>query len=437
MSDIMFSHTRLNPFAANFENDDPYASSVADADDTISILKSRLNYFFLDPIEKWRRKNIRPWKLLVQVLKIFVFTTQLIVFGTDMSKFISYKDEMLITFKQLLLKDWDPSADALAYPGPYVPYAIYTRPDLFNSMNYAIRMYSNITNQALMPLGFQTNLENTVSPITFCSVDYVQASFDPAKFKYNYSLHTVAECNVIENFAPPGNERWLGFDIRNHTRKPIDFSTLIEANINLPLRTLLLEDPTQGDAAVICFNVDIIILYDNQNRDGQIVMSLKAIPKRAKCEGQLFETDEGLVIRKILSLTVFFFCLASFSLCTRSIYRAHRLVRASQQILLTEGRTLTTSDQLEFLDPWLVLIIFNDILIALATIIITFSDDNLFETDNYTICSLLIGVGNFLSWTGLLRYLSFFKKYNILILTLKNSFGHVMRFMICTLLIYW
>lgn len=443
---IMFrqSSNRLNQLIADFDEDvdeDHYGSSRAvnnDDMEELDRLRVRLDYFFMDPVQKWRRKRqTGPWKLVVQIIKTVIFTSQLVVFGSDMSRFISYKDDMQMTFKQLFLKDWDPSADAVAYPGPYIPYAVYTKPDFIHAVNYAIKTYSNVTELSVGPFGYQSNQSETVSPISICVTNYVQADFEPTKFKYNYSMSTVENCKTIKDIAKAGSDKWLSFDIRNHLDKPINFSTMISASLNLPLRTLLIEDATSNEAGIICFNVDVWIYFDNRHRDGQIIINLISVPKRASCEGSLTESGENLAAKRVLNVTVMLFCLLSLALCTRSIWRASKLLNSTEIILEKHGRALSCNDRLDFLDLWLVLIIINDLMTFSATVIISFYDERLLETDNYTTCSLLIGVGNFLSWSGLLRYLSFFKKYNLLIVTLRKSFAHVMRFMLCTILIYW
>lgn len=444
----MFRQTsnRLQQLASDLDEDlieeDQYDSgrSINNGNEMEELdrLRVRLEYFFMDPIQKWRRKRqTGPWKLVVQIIKTVIFTSQLVVFGTDMSKFISYKDEMQMTFKQLFLKDWDPSTDAIAYPDPYIPYAVYTQPDFIHTINYAIKAYSNVSNLSVGPFGYQSNKSETLSPIDICITNYVQADFEPTKFKYNYSMSTYEHCKTIEDFASAGSDKWLTFDIRHHLDKAINFSTLISTSLKLPLRTLLIEDATSSDAGIICFNVDIEIFFDNRHRDGQIIINLISVPKRATCEGSLTELAEELAGKRGLNITVMLFCFLSLALCTRSIWRAIKLLKCTEIILRKHGRVLTWSDRFDFLDLWLVLIILNDLMTASATIILSFYDERLLESDNYTTCSLLIGVGNFLSWSGLLRYLSFFKKYNLLIVTLRKSFTHVMRFMLCTILIYW
>ena len=50
---------------------------------------------------------------------------------------------------------------------------------------------------------------------------------------------------------------------------------------------------------------------------------------------------------------------------------------------------------------------------------------------------MTLGTGNLLIWLGLLRYLGFFKTYNVLILTIKGAAPNIFRFLICTALLYF
>lgn len=415
---------------------DDYNSIINGDDlDRLDRLRSRLDYFFMDPIKKWQHRQTRPWKLLVQIIKIVIFTSQLVIFGQDMAKFINYKEEMQVTLKQLLLKDWDPSAYTVAYPGPYVPYAVYTKSDFIHTLNYAIRIYSDIANLGVGQYAYQSNSTDEVSPINLCMTNYLRADFDPTASSYNYSISTVTTCKVIENFAPAGSDEWQKFNVTKILGK-LDFSSLVSVRLQLPLRTLLMEDATSGYIEIVCFDIDVEIYFDNGHRIGQITIELDGVPKQIECHGELTEQTGLLASRKLLNMFVMFFCIISFSLCTRSLYRALRLMKTTERVLRSQTKRLEWSDKMEFVDCWLVIIVINDLMVFLATIIMTFYNGRLLEMNNYTTCSLLLGLGNFLSWSGLLRYLSFFKKYNLLIVTLRKSFMHVLRFMLCTTIIY-
>ena len=48
----------------------------------------------------------------------------------------------------------------------------------------------------------------------------------------------------------------------------------------------------------------------------------------------------------------------------------------------------------------------------------------------------MLGTGNCLVWFGILRYLGFFRTYNVLILTMKGAAPNMFRFLICAFFLY-
>ncbi|KAG8555243.1 hypothetical protein GDO81_017638 [Engystomops pustulosus] len=55
---------------------------------------------------------------------------------------------------------------------------------------------------------------------------------------------------------------------------------------------------------------------------------------------------------------------------------------------------------------------------------------------SYDVCSIFLGTSTLLIWVGVIRYLGFFKKYNILILTLRAALPNVIRFCCCAVTIF-
>ena len=79
----------------------------------------------------------------------------------------------------------------------------------------------------------------------------------------------------------------------------------------------------------------------------------------------------------------------------------------------------------------------NDVFILCGTVIkLRISAAATTEMPLYNACGMLLGVGNLLVWVGILRYLGFFRTYNILILTFKRAIPNVLRYMACIILIF-
>lgn len=52
------------------------------------------------------------------------------------------------------------------------------------------------------------------------------------------------------------------------------------------------------------------------------------------------------------------------------------------------------------------------------------------------VTSIILGLAVFGQWCGLLRFLSYFDKYNMLLRTLKVSAPNVIRLLVCTGILY-
>lgn len=82
------------------------------------------------------------------------------------------------------------------------------------------------------------------------------------------------------------------------------------------------------------------------------------------------------------------------------------------------------------------MILFNDVLLILGSALKEQIERKFLVMDSWDTCSLFLGIGNLLVWFGVLRYLGFFKTYNVVILTLKKAAPKIARFLLCALLIY-
>jgi len=55
---------------------------------------------------------------------------------------------------------------------------------------------------------------------------------------------------------------------------------------------------------------------------------------------------------------------------------------------------------------------------------------------DYSSCQLLLGIGIGITWIGLLRYIGFFKQYNIIVTVLKSAIPHCFKFLITSSILY-
>lgn len=142
-------------------------------------------------------------------------------------------------------------------------------------------------------------------------------------------------------------------------------------------------------------------------------------------------------LRSILNVFVIIICMISLALCSRAIFRAQQLrIKTEEFFVRTFGRELSRKGRWEFVNMWYIMICVNDVLLILGSAIKEEIERKHFEADEWNNCSLLLGIGNLLVWFGVLRYLGFFRTYNVVILTLQKALPHIGRFLLCALLIY-
>lgn len=430
------------------------------------LLQEELHYFFMSPIDKWRQRRQVPSKLIFQMLKIILVTIQLINFGSEMSNYMSQEENMNNAFRETLLYQWDPQREVLAYPPSTGPYAVYTVSSFYASLNFALRQYSNITNESVGLFAYPSNTwpndSNVLPPISVERLAYQVAQVDPAEHRFNISEAIELRRLWILDIFPPGDQRWLTqFDVANYFQKhnfTIEFDSLIELRLVLPLRTIYFNTAhgeVRGHDAATCYDVNVTITYNNHKHDGMIPIQLTTQKEVQPCnEASMMSLTnkfwnftkaphhgrrEFTLLGSLFGIVCISACLISTILCIRSLILG-QLLRSAVCDFFRDNREATTlswSDQLKFIDFWLLMIILNDVLNIAGTVMKILGDSSqVVHSSHFTACSLFLGVGNLLVWLGLLRYLSYFRSYNVIVLTLKRSVPHVLRFFICAMFIY-
>lgn len=395
-------------------------------------LRRKLNFFFMNPIEKWDARKKFPFKFMVQIIKIMLVTFQLCLFAHSRYNHVNYASDNRISFSHLFLKGWDPTREVYSYPPGLGPLALYRKNEFYDTIDYAITGYKNISN-SIGPYSY-ANENNTIVPPVLILNQYRKGlifGFNESYVFDNEVDSIRCKLSLVENSKDSVNKCLHGNDIT--------FSSLISAKLTFSLKTVNFKAAgplSQPD----CYQFNIIINFNNEDMDGQVTLQLDAEPIRLQCQGDIkYITDSNLdyVLRSILNFLVISICLVSFILCIRAIIRAQQLkyetIHFFQQYY---KKDLSLEGRWEFWNLWYIMILVNDVLIIIGSCIKEEIERKQFVGDQWNTCSVCLGTGNLLVWFGVLRYLGFFKTYNVVILTLKKAFPKVLRFLFCALLIY-
>nr|MBE5724920.1 transient receptor potential cation channel, mucolipin ortholog [Cucujiformia] len=333
----------------------------------------------------------------------------------------------------LFLKGWDATREINTYPPTAGPLAVYVMDDFYATIDFAVEGYANVS-KAIGSYSY-TNEDNSMPDLVFCSYSYKQGDIYGFNESYVFNSEIVETCSNITYYDV--NEQ---FNAKTCFRNQvIEFSAFVKATLKFSLKTVNFKSAGRISPPN-CYQFDITILFDNEDHDGQVVLSLDAEPIRLNCKGDVeyvIGNEIDSLLRSILNYLVILICVISFLLCVRAIWRAQQIKKITEEFFIANfNKRLSSGDRRKFLNFWYVTIIINDILIVFGSSIQQQIEKDEFTSDQWNVCSVCLGSGNLLVWFGVLRYLGFFKTYNVVILTLQKAAPQVLRFLICAVLIY-
>ncbi|XP_047446087.1 mucolipin-3 isoform X2 [Mugil cephalus] len=389
--------------------------------EAVEDFRRRLKYFFMNPCEKYRARGRYPWKLMLQILKIAIITFQLVSFGLSNEMMVTFKNENLMTFRQLFLKGYKDHRLG--------GYALYTKADVYDHIHYIIDRYTNLQNLTVGNLAYE-RIDGEYTPLSVCQVVYRNSSIDPGNDTFDIDPHIDKDCISIH---PVGMSPDNGTLMTNFS---LDFKRLLSVNVYLTLKTINLQTVRHHELPD-CYDFHTMIMFDNRAHSGKINVDIVNDVAIYECRDWNVEGTSGKNDYLLLSFDsmVILACFTSFILCTRSVINGIQLQFEFNIFFHAYyNKIVTWSERMEFLNGWYILIIVSDTL-TIAGSVLKIGIQTKFLT-NYDVCSILLGTATMLVWVGVIRYFGFFKKYNILILTLRAALPNVFRFCCCAAMIY-
>ncbi|KAH0628629.1 hypothetical protein JD844_009998 [Phrynosoma platyrhinos] len=289
-------------------------------------LRRHLKYFFMSPCDKFRAKGRKPFKLVLQLIKIIIVTIQLILFGLSNQMVVTFKEENTITFKHLFLKDYaDGSEDT---------HAVYTQSDVYDHMFYAVDKYLAIQNETVGRYAYVRAHGVNQSALMLCQQYYRKGSIDPANDTFNIDPEVITECLGVD---PPGKipssldlEPLPDFvepdrSYRNFTLK---FYKLINVTIQFKLKAINIQTIINNEIPD-CYTFSITITLDNKAHSGRVKIHLDNKVSIQECKDPSVYGKGNNGFRMFFDVIVLLICVLSFILCSRSIIRGLLLQHVS------------------------------------------------------------------------------------------------------------
>ncbi|XP_023396254.1 mucolipin-1 isoform X4 [Loxodonta africana] len=372
-------------------------------------LRRRLKYFFMSPCDKFRAKGRKPFKLMLQVVKILVVTVQLILFGLSNQLAVTFREENTIAFRHLFLLGYSDGADDT--------FAAYTREQLYQAIFHAVDQYLMLPNVSLGRYAYVRGgggPEANGSALALCQRYYHRGHVDPANDTFDIDPMVITDCIRVDppERPPPYSSEDLALSdgsssYRNLTLK---FHKLINVTIHFQLKTINLQSLINNEIPD-CYTFSILIIFDNKAHSGRIPISLETQTHIQECKHPSVFGHGDNSFRLLFDVVVMLTCSLSFLLCARSLLRGFLLQNEFVGFMWRQwGRVISPWERLEFVNGWYILLVTSDVLTISGTIMkIGIEAKNL---ASYDVCSILLGTSTLLVWVGVIRYLTFFHKYN-------------------------
>uniref|UniRef100_A0A671PJJ7 Mucolipin-1-like n=1 Tax=Sinocyclocheilus anshuiensis TaxID=1608454 RepID=A0A671PJJ7_9TELE len=376
------------------------------AEEAEEALRRKLKYFFMSPCDKYHAKGRKPFKLALQLLKIIIVTVQLVLFGLSNQMVVAFKEENTDSFRHLFLRDYVDDSEE--------PLCVHTQRDVYDHIKYAIEQYLVLPQTSVGRYAYVQGSALNDSALYLCQRYYRKGTIDPVNDTFDIDPHVVTGGSSLSVF--------------------LSLLRLINVTIQFQLKAINIQTIINNEIPD-CYTFSITILFDNKAHSGKVKLSLLNEASIKECRDTNVSGHGDSYARVAFDVLVAVVCGLSLVLCGRSILRGiilqHEFVCYFRQSL---GRSVSWGDRLEFINGWYLLLIISDILTIIASFIkIAIETKNL---SSYDVCSILMGTSTLLVWVGVIRYFSFFQKYNILIVTLRAAFPNVIRFCCCVAAIY-
>uniref|UniRef100_A0A8C9TIY6 Mucolipin TRP cation channel 3 n=1 Tax=Scleropages formosus TaxID=113540 RepID=A0A8C9TIY6_SCLFO len=220
--------------------------------DAVEKFRSKLKYFFMSPCQKFKARGRKPWKLVLQVLKMAIITAQLVSFGLSNQMVVTFKDGNLMSFRHIFLKGYtDSTADT---------YAAYTKDEVYDRIYFIINQYVHLPNLTVGNHAYVKH-EGIYGPLSLCQEFYRKGNILPGN--ETFDIDTQIETGNVHT-AEEGN--YLNFTL--------NFKRLLSVTISFTLKAINLQTVRHHELPD-CYDFMVMITFDNTAHSGRIKINLE------------------------------------------------------------------------------------------------------------------------------------------------------------------
>uniref|UniRef100_A0A3P9QBU4 Mucolipin TRP cation channel 3 n=1 Tax=Poecilia reticulata TaxID=8081 RepID=A0A3P9QBU4_POERE len=230
-------------------------------------LRRKIKYYFMNPCEKYHARGRIPWKLMLQIVKIAIITMQLVLFGLSNQMVVTFKEENLLTFKHLFLKDY--------VDGGMETYAVYRQADVYDHIDYIITQYGLLHNNTVGNHEYEKS-GSSYNPLLLCQDFYRNGSIYPGSETFEIDAHVHTECLKIYPANPePLRDMPENFELH--------FKRLLLVKITFAVMAINLQTVRYRELPD-CYDFTVIITFNNQAHSGRMTVDLEMDVEINECK---------------------------------------------------------------------------------------------------------------------------------------------------------
>ena len=369
---------------------------------------------FLSPVEKYKIYGQFPWRMIVSVCLAIATTAQILIVIGSSSSFTRAEERF---FHEQFVDQ--PEQTEIEYPKKKY---LYSLNELKDHVISSVENYYNLAKISLENITYPTNINNVTIPM---NIYYINSYYNKSKKENLQKYYQLDKYN--SGPFEEGSENTLKLMISKMKYFILNYTFYTYAPFNFA--------DYKG-----CFFWEIQQVYSFEQRSH---FSVSLNIKRISCEDEASSSSKYIKSYSWIHLIVLLLSLFNLIMTSSQVLKNTKiywhLKSKYKEIYMTvpkastpnETKTkskwdlLTNKDKQKFFQKW-------NIISLVASFLQFFGA--MFALGNYdsvdTLVDLLIGVGCFMAYICMARYLDYIREYSTIFNTIKTSIPNVLRYFV-------
>lgn len=402
-------------------------------------LKLSLFYHISNPFTRLKIYRVFPLKFAVHLIKTLCIVTQAILFIQSPSGMQSvFQSEVQKVVSSLFVQpDVLASVTGKSPLAPSTVYTAYRIQDVKAALDFAGFRFGNLSRIA-QGYEYAKNSEGFPLPIEVTLTAYASDKLDAAKKSYVLNV----EKNSSSFFLDP--EAGIGIvDQLNGQCADNCIERFLTLDLTFRANDIRIMQPTQ----VQCYNVTSKLQFVASNGRLLHTYTVKADLKCMDCVNYIQAINTSgdfhiiLGFRVTLGFIVLAICITSFYLTIKALMTSYKLAKAMGTFYREQlHKNLSWKERMILFEYWHAINILSDLCTVVGTALVIRFDQNYNCSQDIPYDSegvrILLGIGIVLQAGVIIRYVSYFPKFNVLSRTLEIAFPRLLKYVIFVTILF-